>query len=444
MRVSIFAASLSLLLGCTPSLQPEGYPGPALRYPETTAAPKPPPAAAALQTPARVDLESYIAEATANNPALESSRLRYLAARQREPQASSLPDPMLMYGYFVEEVETRNGPQEQRTGISQQFPWFGKRRLRGDIAATEARIEGLRLTAEKNELMVKVTEAYVELAYLDAARAATEDKLEILHSFEQVLSEQLRAGAGRAFADLTKVQLELGVLEDRLLTIREQSRPLETRMRALLGRLDGSSIAVSPAILSYEPALPATLPRPVENPRYLLQLASTQAAALGIELAEKQYFPDVTIGAEYVQIGERSDMPGSGNDAILGTLSFNLPVYWARNSAAVQEARLRSRSSEQAAAAKLLELESELASAQFEFRDAGRKIALYQHTLVPKAEEALQANITAYQAGEVDFLDLLDAEQRLLEYELALARARADRLIAVSETVEILGGLPDE
>ena len=40
--------------------------------------------------------------------------------------------------------------------------------------------------------------------------------------------------------------------------------------------------------------------------------------------------------------------------------------------------------------------------------------------------QSLNTSYTTYQAGKLDFLNVLDAQRRLLEFQLQLERARAD------------------
>ena len=67
-------------------------------------------------------LEDYLAYAALSNPQLKAAFMEWKAAMYKIPQAGSLPDPRFNYAYFIREVETRVGPQEQKIGFSQMFP----------------------------------------------------------------------------------------------------------------------------------------------------------------------------------------------------------------------------------------------------------------------------------------------------------------------------------
>ena len=58
-----------------------------------------------------------------NNAQIEAAFYRWNAALENVPQVTTLPDPRLTYGYFLNEVETRVGPQQHRVSVGQMFPW---------------------------------------------------------------------------------------------------------------------------------------------------------------------------------------------------------------------------------------------------------------------------------------------------------------------------------
>jgi outer membrane protein TolC len=76
----------------------------------------------------------------------------------------------------------------------------------------------------------------------------------------------------------------------------------------------------------------------------------------------------------------------------------------------------------------------------FGYRDALRKMDLYGDALVPKGRQSLGASLAAYETGKTGFLDLVDAERLLLEFQLSHARAAADLMIQLAEIEMLVGG----
>ncbi|MGH9548714.1 MAG: TolC family protein, partial [Terriglobales bacterium] len=87
---------------------------------------------------APVGVDTVVRQVLADNPQLNSARLKWEAMKERPRIAGSLPDPTLSYGYFFDNVETRVGAQNQRVGLSQKIPFPGKLSLAAKRARQEA------------------------------------------------------------------------------------------------------------------------------------------------------------------------------------------------------------------------------------------------------------------------------------------------------------------
>jgi cobalt-zinc-cadmium efflux system outer membrane protein len=99
-----------------------------------------------------ITLQDYLRYAALNNAGLEAAFEQWKAAVEQIPQAKALPDPRFNYGYFIEEVETRVGPQRQKFDIMQTFPWFGTIEARTDQATATAKAAHKLYMAKRLEL----------------------------------------------------------------------------------------------------------------------------------------------------------------------------------------------------------------------------------------------------------------------------------------------------
>ncbi len=132
---------------------------------------------------------------------------------------------------------------------------------------------------------------------------------------------------------------------------------------------------------------------------------------------------------------------GSGDDALMATVGFTLPIWRGKYDAGSREALNRyaqAVSSKQEVANSLgLDLER----AHYQYRDAGRKSALYRTSLLPKGRQSLEAIRNAYEAGNSSFLDLVDAQRLVLEFELSLALAETNLLVQESVIEMLVAGM---
>jgi outer membrane protein TolC len=161
----------------------------------------------------------------------------------------------------------------------------------------------------------------------------------------------------------------------------------------------------------------------------------TKQERFAIKLAKKNYYPDITIGVDYIET-DAALMPGtpdSGKDPVIAMASVNLPIWYGKYRAAEREARFRQAAVDQQRVDTENQLEADLKLALYHFRDAERKIDLYRDTLVPIADESLKVAQLGFQAGKVSFISLIDAERLLLEFQLAYERALADRMSRLAE-----------
>ena len=425
--VFLFAA------GCGPTESPPAPPGPAAA---ATAPSRPPPGRHAAEPlselPAKPTLADYLAYAALHNAGLAAAFDHWKAALEGVAQAKALPDPRFTYQYFIREVETRVGPQRQSFALSQTFPWLGKLELQGSAAAQSAAAARQHFEAARLKLFSQVKDAYYEYYFLWRAIAVAEENVRLLKLLEGVAQAKYRAAAAR-YSDLIRAQVELAKLDDRLRTLRDLRGPVMARLNTALNRpaaapLPWPTAAAEEDISLGDEQLLAWLAK--NNPELKAMDFEIARRKLQIDLARKDYFPDVTLGATYIDtshaIGGMHPME-DGKDPVIAMVSVNLPVWWDKLAAGVRQARRSHLAAQQQKAERANSLSAELKMVVYRFRDAGRKIRLYRDTLLPKARQSYKAAEAAYRAGNVDFTDLIDAQRVLLEFELGYERALADR-----------------
>jgi outer membrane protein TolC len=177
------------------------------------------------------------------------------------------------------------------------------------------------------------------------------------------------------------------------------------------------------------------------NPELRALRHDIDAARQSIQLAKQLYFPDITLGVDYIDTEEAlmPSVPDSGKDPVVAMLMVSVPIWYERYRAAVREAEAKLRMARRMLADKEYKLESELELALFKVRDAERKIDLFRDTLLPKARQSLEAAEAAFKAGKTDFLSLLDAQRIFLEFELSHERAVADYTQGLAKLEKLVG-----
>lgn len=402
-------------------------------------------AAAFMEDPnAPVRLDDYLKYAALHNAGLKSSFEQWRYAVLAIEPAKTLDDPRFTYGYFIQEVETRVGPQKHRLGIMQMFPWFGVLEAREDAAAAAAKAARKRYEAKKLALFEQTEHAFHEYVYLSRALEIAEQNLELLRFFEQVAQARYRTAAGK-HPDIIRAQIELATLEDHITSLREMRKPIVSGLNAILNRkseeplpwpLRGEESLVT---LDAEDFLDDLGSR---NPD-LKALQFEIAAARSREgLAAKRYYPNVSLGVDWI-VTDEARMPnvwGSGRDPIIAMVSLNIPIWTDSYKAQENQARSQVRKARQDKDQKEYDLAAQVVQAAYDLEDSRRKAVLYRDILIPKAKEMVETSEEAYRTGNLDFLSLIDAQRKQLMFDLAYQRSLSSHLQQLARLEQLLGG----
>ncbi len=427
-------------------------------------------------------LEDYLAYAALNNAGLEGAFNRWRAALERVPQVRSLADPKLTYRYFIREVETRVGPQKQGVGLSQTFPWFGKLELRGDAAAEAANAERQKYESTKLSLFYEVKDAFNEYYYLRRAIEVVQENLDLLEYLESVARARYETAAG-SHPDVIRAQVELGKLENQREALHDLRGPVVARLNGALNRpaeeeLPFPNNVWDDQLAGADTSILDMLPQ--YNPELLALDHFIEKAQYEIELARKEYYPDITFGVDYTDVGQPpsptaspafasplalrgasniaggngslldlytidysrrlADRPAdAGQDIWMVYFSLNIPIWHDKYAAGEREARAQRLAAKSERRQREHDLATRVKRALYEYRDAERKILLYRDTLIPKAKESIASTETAFRVGTATFLELVDAERSLLEFQLSYERALSNRASRVAELDSLVG-----
>jgi cobalt-zinc-cadmium efflux system outer membrane protein len=381
-------------------------------------------------------LGDYLAYAEAHNAGLKGIYQQWQAAIEEIAQAEALPDPEVQYGYFTRQSDMQ---MEQMVSVMQMFPWFGKIDARAEAAVKDAEAARQKYQAARLALFKEVKDGFYEYAYLGKATEIARENLELLGRFEGVARTKYTA-AEAGHPDVIRAQVELARMEDVLRGLEELREPIVSRLRAALSLGADANLpwpkvekfAVEP--LEYERLVNILRQK---NPELAKMGFEAMAAKSRIEVAKKNFYPDIGVGVEWTQF-DKSGM-NSGRDAVALMFRMNLPLWRDSYTAGERQAQAKAASIEQEKIETENTLLARAAQVYYEYNDSIRKIRLYRDTLIPKGEELLQASETAYKGGTIDFLSLIDSQRMLLEYHLSYERALADSRQRMAE-LEMLAG----
>ena len=386
-------------------------------------------------------LDNLVAEALANNPAIQAAQKRYEAARQRPSQVSSLPDPVLSPGYTSggrpwPGAQLGSNPSAS-IGLmaTQELPYPGKRSLRGQIASKDAEAEFQSYQAVQLNVVARLKQAYYRLTYDYSAVSVLERNRALLDRLLRITEARYAVGQA-AQQDIFKTQTQVSVLESRIIQFQRDKAAREAELNALLNRRPGQPIGQPPELQARQS---------VRSLDELFALASQQApmlardqrmierSELAVNLAHRDYFPDFAVSGGYFNQGAMSPM-------YQARLDITLPLYYGRK----QRAALTEQTITLTQARRSYEATNQ--GLHFQIRDeflaaeaSWKLLQLYSNTTVPQASLALESSLASYETGTVDFLSVLTNYLSVLEFEINYYEELQNYYLSLSRIEEMIG-----
>jgi cobalt-zinc-cadmium efflux system outer membrane protein len=387
-----------------------------------------------------------LAEATSlalkANPMLLASRFAADAAAQRVGPAGALPDPELQLGLMNRMVSAFGSTMDPMTmnqvQLMQMLPWPGK--LGNARRAAEHTAGATRADADEQALMLEaqVRMAYPEVADADRALDVMRRTQGLLRDFLQISTTMYSVGSA-VQQDVLRAQVEVARMGEDITRMEQERVAMAARLNALLGR--DATVPV-PAVELPEPSgdLPPTdslIARALAQ-RPALRAGTERVAAAEATLAgaRRELYPDLKVGVAY------QSRPAFDNMISL-MVGISLPIFAGRRQLPMRRQMVAMRDMSEA---ELLSLRNETIARIVETRARAVRdrdlAALYRSSILPQARSAVQAALSSYRVGRVSFMQLVDNQMTVNQYEIETIRLLADYQQALGELTALTGGQP--
>src|ERR1022692_4921214 len=191
---------------------------------------------------ARADsLSGVLEEARRGNPDILAARRAWQAAAQVPTQVSTMPDPMVTVQHLsVGSPRPFAGYSNSDfayigLGISQDLPYPGKLRLKGESAREDVAIARDKLDAVTRSVIEQAKEAYFQIAAIQETLAVLDRDSRLLEQIESIADARYRVGQGIQ-QDILKAQLERTKLLREVATQRQLLGSTRAQLTKLLNR----------------------------------------------------------------------------------------------------------------------------------------------------------------------------------------------------------------
>ncbi|SEJ32986.1 outer membrane protein [Sphingomonas sp. OV641] len=396
-------------------------------------------------SPAHADtLREALARAYRENPTITASRAQQRAVDENVPIARAAGRPTVSTNAGLNENYLRSGnsfttpARAAQAQLALNVPFYSGGAVRNSVRAAETRVEagqfGLRGT--EASLFSEVVAAYNDVIRDEAIVGLNAQNVRVLETNLQASRDRFQVG------DLTRT--DVAQSEARLSLARAQLQRVQATLIAsrenyvrLVGDAPGT-LAPPPAL----PNLPQTADGAVDvairdNPTLLAALKQRDATAFDVRVARASRLPTLGVGAtgNYVNyLGSLGSGTGlgvgqSGTSAGIG-LNVSLPIFQGGRPAALVR---------QAQATRAQAIENATAAERQVIASARSAFAIWRSSLevIASSEQAVAANRLSLEGvraensvGNRTILDILNAEQELLNSQVTLVTARRDAYVA--------------
>ena len=391
-------------------------------------------------------LQDLITEATKVSPKIKMLQSKFNVAKSNIEIGTNLPDPVLTLGLANMPTNTFSFKQEPMTGkivgLSQAIPFPGALSSASDVKAVDTSIVRQEITDLQNKIRKDVSDLYYSLQVIREEIRLSNESIKLLNQISNVVKRKYEVG-NASLQNIIQVEVQITRVKDKLESLKGKERSALAKLNALLLRNENSSILtdnITP-IVYYNVKLDSLLKISRLNRPLLQKIKFGELKAQFMKKqAEYSFYPNFKLGIQYSQRDYNYKTDMNFPDFLSVVVGITIPInYGGNKTEKVNKAiHLQSFYNDQ--------YNSTLQNLQQSFGNINAKISelesrekLITKSLLPQAEQSYKASIADYQVGKIDFVNVIKAENDILNIKTELAKVRVDYSKSISQ-LEYLSG----
>jgi outer membrane protein TolC len=439
----------------------------------------------------------YLELAAKNNPAVLQRFSEYQAALQKIQQVGSLPDPELSMGVFLSPMELVSGNQVADLRLMQMFPWFGTHRSAKDEMSMMANAKYESFRDAKLQVFYEVQQTWYELYKVKQKILVSEKNIDILQAIERLALVKFKSAplgstntsssggtipgdvsqsstdgsqgmgamsaiaagnssivsqnqtpqnmqgnsmgsssGGSSLADLYRIQIETGDLENNTALLKNQQNTLVAKFNSYLNRPVTAPVSLPDTLLADTlgiSLLAVSDSMLANNPMLGMLQYEQKSLDSRKKMVTKMGYPMIGLGLNYSVISKNAMSTSSmnGKDMLMPMVTMTLPIYRKKYKAMQSEADLLKAATAQNYTASANSLKTEYYQAVQLYQDAQRRVSLYasQSFLAGKSLDIMMRSFAASGSG---LTDILRVRQQTLDYDYKKVEAVVDFNTAIA------------
>jgi outer membrane protein TolC len=385
-------------------------------------------------------LSELLAEAEASNPQILAADHGARAARQIAPQLTTLPDPKFTYQQFSVGSPkpfagyTNSDFAYVGVGASQELPFPGKLRLRGQAAERAADTQQAEVEVTKASIADAVKADYLQLAYLQQTLGILRQNEGVLDQLILDATAHYQVGQGMQ-QDVLRAQVNRTKIVKEITMHHQQMGQIQADLKGLLNRDQSSRDIVT------EDLIETPLKRSSDdliavvrqnNPQIQVDANSLRKQDAQLASAERERMPDFDVGYMYQNTDRKY------RDYYMFTFDVHFPRK-KRVNAEIAEAAEKRAESQQTLDAHLQQQLAEVKGGYVKATSDEELLKEYREGLIPQSDAAYRATLSAYASNREQFIHVLSYFTDLLDLKLEYAETLEDHEAALAHLETLTG-----
>ncbi len=362
----------------------------------------------------KLSLDEAINFGLKNNPEMKAKSEKINAARGRYWSGISLPQPEVSLDYeFVPKSKSLNNFGEKTLSASQEFEFPSNYFIKADKLNKEEEIAALELINTERKIIRQIKTNYYQVLAKQYQLKQAEDNLVICEDFSKKTEIRYNIGEGNNLERLT-AKVQFAEAKNYFASIQNEFANSLDELIYSIGISDKEfkrNITLSDSLEYVEYNLSFNQLEMIaeqENPHIRISELNYGIAGAEKNLAWSSLLPNFNI-SYFKQSME-------GNNGFYGvSFGVSIPLWFLLE----QRGNIQEATANQSASQSELQLTKNenvlnLKKAFIDFQNNQKQVRLYVEEILPQAEEIYRAAVESYDAGELDYIEFLQAKQTLI------------------------------
>jgi len=381
-------------------------------------------------------LSMVLAIALKNNLDIKSAQENAKANLARYDQVSFLDDTLAQYASFTNDLKLTGSNQKQKKSAS--FPLPSLSSLKASIIDQTVEASRLKLKQTTQDVITQTRIAYYELQFTRQEIILANKNKKLLKALKAQVKDNYStydANSKLDLATILDVDIQINKNQNTLQIAKQKQQAQQTRLNALLnlpselkfGKLDLLKVITLNSST-------ASLIKKAKNHRVEIALLQTQLKKLEqiIQLSQKSFYPDLDAGfSRFQNRGSKQQFTTKPK--------IKINNFFAKNDAYLSETKLQHQALKSKIHALKIKTEDAIQQAMSAYKTHQQSQTLYQSKIIPKAKATLDIAKTLYETGETSYLDVIESEEKILNYRLLSLKAIKDVNVSWARVARLVG-----